>query len=236
MAMWVMAVVSVAPCQCLWLGGHQITSPARISTRSSPSHWVQPVPEVTISVWPSGWVCQAVLPPGSKLTEAIPIRDAAGGLFKGSIDTSPVYHSDGPFCEARVPARFNSMLSLRCSCRSTDSGVKDARPLNAIAVHRTIQAVNRSAWQARRFQWPLSYLKTQRLRASRCRLSRRLPEFERELAGVEADLRVEHRNLERVGGIEQCLALPDKPEAGRGSLANDLRPLDPVHGLGIGQP
>jgi len=44
MAMWVIAVVSVALCQCLWPGGHQITSPVRISTRSSPSHPVHPIP------------------------------------------------------------------------------------------------------------------------------------------------------------------------------------------------
>jgi tryptophan halogenase len=54
MAMCVIDVVGDAPCQCLWPGGHQITSPARISTMSSPSHWVQPQPLVTMSVWPRG--------------------------------------------------------------------------------------------------------------------------------------------------------------------------------------
>ena len=46
----------------------QITSPARISTIGSPSHWVQPQPAVTISVWLSGWVCQLERAPGSKVT------------------------------------------------------------------------------------------------------------------------------------------------------------------------
>jgi hypothetical protein len=32
-----MTVAAVAPCQCLWPGGHQTTSPARISTFASPS-------------------------------------------------------------------------------------------------------------------------------------------------------------------------------------------------------
>jgi hypothetical protein len=50
MAMCVMAVVGVAPCQCLWFGGYQTTSPARISSTGPPSHWVQPTPAVTISV------------------------------------------------------------------------------------------------------------------------------------------------------------------------------------------
>lgn len=41
MGMWVIAVVAVAPCQCSWLGGRELTSPARILTICSPSHWVQ---------------------------------------------------------------------------------------------------------------------------------------------------------------------------------------------------
>src|SRR5207253_6708918 len=53
-AMWVIAVVGVAPCQCLCFGGHQITSPGRISTIGPPSHWVHPQPAATINVWPSG--------------------------------------------------------------------------------------------------------------------------------------------------------------------------------------
>jgi len=50
MAMWVIAVVGVAPCQCFTPGGHQTTSPARISSTSSSEHWVQPTPDVTIRV------------------------------------------------------------------------------------------------------------------------------------------------------------------------------------------
>lgn len=46
----------VAPCLCRWFGGHQMTSPARISTMGPPSHWVQPTPDVTMSVCPSGCV------------------------------------------------------------------------------------------------------------------------------------------------------------------------------------
>ena len=36
----------------------------------APSRCTRPQPDVTISVWPSGWVCQAVRAPGSKVTLA----------------------------------------------------------------------------------------------------------------------------------------------------------------------
>jgi hypothetical protein len=49
MAMWVMAVAAVAPCQGLWLGGRQMTSAARISTISSHAYWVQPQPAYIVA-------------------------------------------------------------------------------------------------------------------------------------------------------------------------------------------
>src|SRR4051812_32463652 len=104
-----MAVVAVAPCQCLWPGGHQMTSPARISTISSPSHCVQPQPAVTIRVWPRGWVCHALRAPGWKVTLAQETRAGAGGAFSGSIRTAPVKYSSGPLWDGCDPARFSSM-------------------------------------------------------------------------------------------------------------------------------
>jgi hypothetical protein len=74
MAMCVMAVVGVAPCQCLSFGGHQTTSPGRISTFGPPSLCTHPHPEVTIRVCPSGCLCQAVRAPGSNVTIAPPAR------------------------------------------------------------------------------------------------------------------------------------------------------------------
>jgi hypothetical protein len=59
MAMWDMAVVAVAPRQCFSPGGNQMMSPGRISSTGPPSRWTQPQPAVTMSVWPSGWVCHA---------------------------------------------------------------------------------------------------------------------------------------------------------------------------------
>src|SRR3954447_21402889 len=119
MAMCVIAVVGVAPCQCLWFGGHQITSPARISTMGSPSHCVQPQPDVTISVCPSGCVCHALRAPGSNVTLAHDTRAGAGGEFNGSMRTVPVNHSAGPFIEGCDPARLSSMCLLLCSLSST---------------------------------------------------------------------------------------------------------------------
>ncbi len=50
MAMWVMAVVGVAPCQCFSAGGIQTTSPGWTSSTGPPSRWTQPTPDAMISV------------------------------------------------------------------------------------------------------------------------------------------------------------------------------------------
>src|SRR5882724_2379308 len=49
-AMCVMAVVAVAPCQCFSPGGHQITSPGRIALIGPPQLCTRPQPAVTIRV------------------------------------------------------------------------------------------------------------------------------------------------------------------------------------------
>src|SRR5438132_7053567 len=53
-AMCVMAVVGVAPCQCFSPGGHRITSPGRIFLTGPPQHCTRPQPAVTMRLWPSG--------------------------------------------------------------------------------------------------------------------------------------------------------------------------------------
>src|SRR6266516_4519618 len=53
MAMYVTAVVDVAPCQCFSPGGNQITSPGRMSSIEPPQHCTRPQPVVTIRVWRS---------------------------------------------------------------------------------------------------------------------------------------------------------------------------------------
>src|SRR6266404_6273911 len=112
MAMCVMAVVGVAPCQCFSPGANQITSPGRISSTGPPHRRARPQPEVTIRVWPSGCVCHAVRAPGSKVTLAPCTSAGSGAWNSGSIRTVPVNHSDGPFAEGCDPALLISIDAL----------------------------------------------------------------------------------------------------------------------------
>src|SRR5882672_4513981 len=102
-AMCVMAVVAVAPCQCSSPGGHQTTSPGRIFLIGPPRLWTRPQPAVTIRVCPSGCVCHAVRAPGSNVTLTPSPRAGSGGWNSGSMRTLPVKHSAGPFPEGWVP-------------------------------------------------------------------------------------------------------------------------------------
>src|ERR671937_678667 len=104
MAICVIAVVGVAPCQCFSLGGNQTTSPGRISSIEPPSRCAQPTPDVTINVWPNGCVCQAVRAPGSNVTLAPRTRAGSGASNSGSIRTLPVNQSEDPLLELCEPA------------------------------------------------------------------------------------------------------------------------------------
>src|SRR5882762_6575281 len=110
MAMCVIAVVEVAPCQCFSPGGHHTTSPGRISSFGPPSLRTHPHPDVTIRVWPSGWVCQAVRAPGSKVTLTASTRAGLGALTSGSKRTVPVKYSAGPLAEGCEPFRLMSII------------------------------------------------------------------------------------------------------------------------------
>src|SRR6266566_2603105 len=103
MAMCVIAVVGVAPCQCFSPGANQITSPGRISSIGPPSRCAHPRPDVTINVWPRGCVCQAVRAPGSNVTLAQATRPGSGAWNRGSIRTVPVNQSAGPLFEGCDP-------------------------------------------------------------------------------------------------------------------------------------
>jgi len=72
MAMWVMAVAAVAPCQYYLPGGIEITARGRIFSTEPPQCCTQPQPAMTIRVWSSGWACQTVRAPGSNVTLAPP--------------------------------------------------------------------------------------------------------------------------------------------------------------------
>src|SRR6266436_3877982 len=118
MAMWVMAVVAAAPCQCFSPGGIQTTSPGRISSTGPPQRRTRPQPAVTIRVWPSGWVCHAVRAPGSKVTWPPLTRAGSGAWNSGSTRTDPVNQSGDPLAEGREPFRLISISIselLRCT-------------------------------------------------------------------------------------------------------------------------
>src|SRR5229473_2782721 len=109
MAICVIAVARVAPCQCFSPGSNHTTSPGRMSSTAPPQRCTQPGPDVTIRVWPSGCVCQAVRAPGSNVTLAPRTRAGSGASNKGSTRTAPVKYSAGPFPEGREPLRLISM-------------------------------------------------------------------------------------------------------------------------------
>src|SRR4029434_9858230 len=122
--MCVIALVGVAPCQCFSLGGNQTTSPGRISSIDSPQDCAHPRPEITINVWPSGCVCQAVRAPGSKVTLAPRTRvgshaapepgEGGGASNSDSIRTVPVNKSEDPLLEFCEPA---FLISISFPCR-----------------------------------------------------------------------------------------------------------------------
>src|SRR5437867_12018375 len=103
MAMCVTALVGVAPCQCFSPGGHETTSPGWISSAGPPQLCTKPRPAVTMSVWPSGWVCQAARAPGSKVTLAPCTRPGALAWNSGSTRTFPVNDSFDPSLDDREP-------------------------------------------------------------------------------------------------------------------------------------
>src|SRR6266436_9847996 len=151
MAVCVMAVVAVAPCQCFSPGGNQTTSPGRIFSIVPPQRCARPQPAVTMRVWPSGWVCHAVRAPGSNVTLEPSARAGAFASNNGSILTVPVKYSAGPLLEACEPTLLISiswpslLLLLRSrgydlNSRSTGActnhwfQIRDALVLRAVSV------------------------------------------------------------------------------------------------------
>src|SRR5579862_3821523 len=125
MAVWVMAVVGVAPCQCFSPGGIQTTSPGRISSMGPPQRCIRPQPAVTIRVWPSGCVCQAERAPGSNVTLAPRTRAGAGASNRGSILTAPVKYSAGPLADGSEPFRLISIVAPSIALPAALAGLDD---------------------------------------------------------------------------------------------------------------
>src|SRR6266487_2325927 len=108
-----MNVPGPAPCQCHSPASACTVSPTRIGSRPPPRRCTSPSPSVTCRIWPNGWWCHAVRPPGAKCTLSIRTRDGGPGVAISSIHTWPVNQSRGP---GLVSARF-----LRISIGSAGS-------------------------------------------------------------------------------------------------------------------
>lgn len=102
--MCVMAVVGVAPCQCFSPGSNQITSPGRISSIGPPQRCTRPQPAVTIKVWPSGWLCQAVRAPGSNVTLTPTARAGSDVWNTILLRLTILCHQVLPFCHKSLAA------------------------------------------------------------------------------------------------------------------------------------
>lgn len=85
--------------------GEIMTSPGLISCFSPPSCCTQPVPDVTIRICPSGWICHAERAPGSNVTLAPEVRDGELAGKRASTLTLPVKFASGSLLDARAPLR-----------------------------------------------------------------------------------------------------------------------------------
>src|SRR5258705_7047031 len=122
MAMWLIVLSSVAPCQCLTPGGVQMTSPSAMRCFSPPHSWTQPLPAVTMRVCPPGWVCQAVRAHGVKDTSAELNARTSLTSNSGLTLTSPVNVSAGPRPAGRdalgeISIAVPSLIARRGSAR-----------------------------------------------------------------------------------------------------------------------
>jgi hypothetical protein len=85
-------VLLVAPCQCVSPAGMCTTSPTNSFLGVSPLEQTNPVPIVTVKIWPRSCVCQNVRAPGVKQT-LFPMQSSAVKI--GSMCTVPVKVSVG---------------------------------------------------------------------------------------------------------------------------------------------
>ena len=86
-------------------GGHQTTSPGRITSIGPPQLCTRPQPDVTMSVCPSGCVCQLLRAHGSNVTYAPLERNGSAAVKSGSTRTLPVKYSADPLAEGLEPFR-----------------------------------------------------------------------------------------------------------------------------------
>src|SRR5204862_2636188 len=104
----------------------------RISSTGPSQRCAHPRPDVTINVWPSGCVCQAVRAPGSKVTLAPRTRAGSGASNNGSIRTLPVNQSAGPLFEGCDPFLLISMVSNVVAARFYLNSLKERGSIGAL--------------------------------------------------------------------------------------------------------
>jgi hypothetical protein len=68
----------------LFAGVDAYDIPVPIRSSALPRLWTQPVPEVTTSSCPTGWVCHCVRLPAEKCTCSTSTREGADGAAKAS--------------------------------------------------------------------------------------------------------------------------------------------------------
>src|SRR5438309_11600124 len=105
----------------------------------APQRWWRPQPEVTMSVCPSGCVCQSLRAQGSNVTYAPPARAGGASWNSGSIRTVPVKCSAGPTCDGCEPLRLISMWSLLlCKARPFARDLENALGVSRSAVSQSV--------------------------------------------------------------------------------------------------
>src|SRR4051794_16702275 len=72
------------------------------------------------------------------------MREGSGGLLSGSIVTSPVNHSAGPFCVGRDPARLSSIENSPRATWNMDGRGGSARTATALSSATHANAVRPS--------------------------------------------------------------------------------------------
>src|SRR5205807_4433958 len=118
MAMYVTAVVGVAPCQCFSPGGNQITSPGRMSSMGPPQRWTRPQPAVTISVWRS-LVAVPCFPSAGFNRDTHPDRTCRSGCLEQGVKADRAGKVLGRSFPGRLRATSFDVHSLHSSTMPT---------------------------------------------------------------------------------------------------------------------
>ena len=94
----------------LFVGRKPDNVASALSRSGPPQLCTRPMPERMHSVWPNGWVCQAVHEPGSKRTKAERTRAGSGASTIGSCQTTPVKYSAAARRDGTEPQGWMFML------------------------------------------------------------------------------------------------------------------------------